>query len=149
MTNKFRLFNAAAQLFVLSKIDEILSWEQYNGDGTFNLCDETLYGVGGRLYATFDSFKVDPVSLAITPVVNPDLYQIDPATGIATPVGPTDLQLGASVEVKTITGFVDGFPQAYSQLVTVDPATGKTTFVRNIDPAAGPIFGAAPIRRRR
>ena len=81
----------------------------------------------------FDSFKVDPASLAITPVVNPDLYQIDPATGIATPVGPTDLQLGASVEVNgkfyafrlTITGFVDGFPQASSQLVTVEPATGK------------------------
>jgi len=127
-----------------------------DGDN-LNLCDESLYGVDGKLYATFDSFAVNEKNLAIKTNVAPDLYQIDPATGIATPVGPTDLQLGASVEVNgkfyafrlTITGFVDGFPQAYSQLVTVDPATGKTTLVRNIDPAAGPIFGAAPIRRRR
>jgi len=127
-----------------------------DGDN-LNLCDESLYGVDGKLYATFDSFAVNEKNLAIKTNVAPDLYQIDPATGIATPVGPTDLQLGASVEVNgkfyafrlTITGFVDGFPQAYSQLVTVDPATGKTTLVRNIDPAAGPIFGAVPIRRRR
>jgi len=127
-----------------------------DGDN-LNLCDESLYGVDGKLYATFDSFAVNEKNLAIKTNVAPDLYQIDPATGIATPVGPTDLQLGASVEVNgkfyafrlVITGFVDGFPQAYSQLVTVDPATGKTTLVRNIDPAAGPIFGAAPIRRRR
>jgi hypothetical protein len=28
-----------------------------NPDGTVNLCDESLYGVHGKLYATFDSFK--------------------------------------------------------------------------------------------
>jgi hypothetical protein len=28
MTNRFRLFNPRRGLFVLSKIDEILSWEQ-------------------------------------------------------------------------------------------------------------------------
>jgi hypothetical protein len=33
----------------------------FNNDGTFNLCDEGLYGIGGKLYATFDSFAIDPV----------------------------------------------------------------------------------------
>lgn len=127
----------------------------WDGDN-LNLCDESLYGVDGKLYATFDSFAVNQNNLAIDTKVAPSLYQIDPSTGAATPVGATDLHLGASVEVNgkfyafrlVLTGFVDGFPQAYSQLVRLDRATGKTTFVRNIDPAAGPIFGAAPVRRR-
>lgn len=132
-----------------------------NPDGTFNLCDESLYGVAGKLYATFDSFAVDPNKtdpgfLGITPFVQPALYQIDPGSGAATAIGPTDLGLGSTVEVEgnfyafrlVITDFVGGFPVGYSQLVSLDLESGKTTFIRNIDPAAGPIFGAAPVRRR-
>jgi hypothetical protein len=132
-----------------------------NPDGTFNLCDESLYGVAGRLYATFDSFAVDPNKsdagfLGITTFVQPTLYQIDPGSGTATAIGPTDLGLGSTVEVEgrfyafrlVITDFVGGFPVGYSQLVSLDLDSGKTTFIRNIDPAAGPIFGAAPVRRR-
>jgi hypothetical protein len=129
----------------------------FDEQGNLNLCDESLYAVGGKLYATFDSFAVDPKNLAITTHVPPALYQIDPSTGDATSVGPTDLQLGASVEVNgqfyafrlVITAISDGFPQAHSQLVRLDLASGKTSFMRNIDPAAGPIFGAAPVRSRR
>lgn len=133
-----------------------------DGNGNLNLCDETFYGVDGKLYASFDSFAIGPNPgdqnyLAITTKVDPQLYQIDPGTGAATLVGPTDLQLGASVEVGgnlyafrlVVIAFADGFPQVYSQLVSLDRSTGKTTFVRNIDPAAGAIFGAAPVRRRR
>jgi outer membrane protein assembly factor BamB len=49
--------------------------------------DESLYGIGGKLYATFDTFTL-PVSspVLITP---PGLYQINPSTGVATEVGPT------------------------------------------------------------
>jgi hypothetical protein len=129
----------------------------FNDDGTLNLCDESFYGVGGMLYATFDSFRVDPNSLEITPAVNPALYRIDPSTGVATVIGPTALQLGASVEVDgkfyafrvVITDFTEFGLEAYSQLVTLDLATGKTVFVRDIDAAPGPIFGAAPVRPRR
>ena len=32
----------------------------FNDDGTFNLCDEGLYGFEGKLYATFDSYAIDP-----------------------------------------------------------------------------------------
>jgi hypothetical protein len=133
-----------------------------NSNGTLNLCDETFYGLGGKLYATFDSFAVnpkhgDPDFLGITTFVDPSLYQIDPATGAATAIGPTDLHLGAAVEVDgefyafklVITDFADGFPLVYSKLVSLDLETGKTTFIRNIDPAAGAIFGAAPVRSRR
>jgi hypothetical protein len=129
-----------------------------NNDGTFNLCDESLYGVGGSLYATFDSFNIDPATLMIDEypgdsTVSPALYRIDPATGAATLIGPTNLGLGATVEVggrfyafKGIaTGFVSGFPQGFMQLVSLDRSTGKATFIRNIDASAGIVFGAAPV----
>jgi hypothetical protein len=128
----------------------------FNDDGTLNLCDESFYGVHGKLYATFDSFRVDPNSLEITPAVKPDLYQINPSSGVATLIGPTDLQVGASVQVDgkfyafrlVITGFTEFGPQAYSQLVALDLRSGKTIFLRNIDAVAGPIFGAVPVRPR-
>ena len=128
-----------------------------NPDGTVNLCDETIYGVGGKLYATFDSFKVDPASLIMTPVVDPNFYEIDPSTGVATLIAPTSLNLGATVEVNgkfyafhlLLTAWTDLGPQAQSQLFTLNPENGNTSFVRDIDPAAGPIFGAAPVRSRR
>ena len=79
-----------------------------NSDGTVNLFDESLYGVGGKLYATFDGFTIDPNSLAETPddqrtefnCCGPTLYKIDPSTGVATAIGSTDLNLGSAVEVN-------------------------------------------------
>ena len=126
----------------------------FNADGTFNLCDETLYGVGNKLYATFDSFTLNPVTLAITVLVPPDLWEIDPRTGIATRIAPTSLNLGASVHVDgnfyafhlVPVGFNAFGPVSISQLETLDLANGITSFVKEIDPAAGPIFGVAPVR---
>jgi len=129
-----------------------------NDDGTFNLCDETLYGVNGQLYATFDSYDFNPNPspgfMVVKTKVNPKLYRIDPSTSLATPVGHTDVQLAASVAVDgkfygfraVLTGFVGGFPQGYSELVTIDLKSGKVSYVTTIDPATGPIFGAAPVR---
>jgi hypothetical protein len=128
-----------------------------NSDGTFNLCDETLYGVNGELYATFDSYDFDPTPstsfLVIATKVTPKLYRIDPLTGEATPIGHTDVQLSAAVAVDkkfyafraVLTGFA-GFPQGYSELVTLDLTSGKVSYIRTIDPATGVIFGAAPVR---
>ena len=126
----------------------------YNSDGTFNVCDESFYGVGGKIYATFDSFAIDPNTLATPIKVEPGLYEIDPFTGATTRIAPTDLKLSASVKVEgefyafrgVLTGFVDGFPQAYSQLVMLDLKTGKTTLLANLDPSLGLILGAAPVR---
>lgn len=129
----------------------------FNNDGTFNLCDETFYGVNGQLYATFDSYDFNPNPspgfMVVRTKVNPKLYRIDPSTGDATPVGHTDVQLAASVAVDgkfygfrvLLTGFA-GFPQGYSELVTIDLTTGKVSYVMTIDPATGVIFGAAPVR---
>jgi hypothetical protein len=128
-----------------------------NADGTLNLCDETFYGVGGKLYATFDSINVDETTLAIdenpaNATISPALYRIDPANGDTAFVAPTNLFFDAAVQTDgkfygfkgLITGFADGFPVGFSTLSTLDLATGKVSFVGNIDVNAGVIFGAAP-----
>jgi hypothetical protein len=72
-------------------------------------------------------------------VIAPDLYQIDPATGIATLIGPTDLNLGAIADVN---GIFYAFNGGISQVVALDLANGHTSFVSGFDPAAGIITGA-------
>jgi hypothetical protein len=111
-----------------------------NPDGSFNIFDEALFAADGKLYATFDTGTVDTQTFTPTPVIAASLYQIDPATGLATLVGPTAFGLGAAVEVN---GTVFAFSAPLSEVVTLDLATGKTTFVSNLDPAAGIITGAA------
>ena len=131
----------------------------FNNDGTFNLCDEGLYSAAGKLYATFDSFAIDPNQTPPTRPhenVPPLLYQIDPSTGEATPVANTDWQLTAIVDLQGkfygFRGVMDGFdfgfdfPIAHAEVVTLDLSTGQTTKVINVDPRIGPIFGAAPLR---
>jgi hypothetical protein len=125
-----------------------------NSDGTINLCDESLYGIAGRLFATFDAFTFDPSTFAKTPVVAPAIYEIDPETGIATPVAGTALNVGATVAVAgtvygfqwVTTGFTDAGPQNASELVTLDRSSGIDQPLLQIDPAAGGITGAAPVR---
>lgn len=143
-----------------------------NSDGTVNVFDESLYGTAGKLYATFDALTVNPTTLVEIPdSENPDvnccgpaLYEIDPATGAATVVGPTQLGLGSTVEVNgefyafrwvpvgcaPCTPAADFVPLIKSQLLKLDLRTGKTTPVVNaggevfVDVAAGGIVGAAP-----
>jgi hypothetical protein len=129
-----------------------------NPNGTLNLCDQTFYSDGGSLYVTFDAFNIDPATLVIDKdpadaSVGPALYRINPSTGAATLVGPTYFQLGATVAQGgrfyafrlSATGFAGGAPIAFSELYTLDLATGQPQFLRTIDPAAGTIFGAAPV----
>ena len=133
----------------------------FNDDGTFNLCDEGFYSIGGELYATFDSFALDTSTTIPTIAqvfVPPALYRIDPVSGDATYIAETSLQLTAIFEVNGKTyafkGVLDGFdhtynfPIAHNELVTLDLATGETTKVADIDPSIGVIFGAAPVRSR-
>jgi hypothetical protein len=128
-----------------------------NADGTFNLCDETFYGVGGKLYVTFDANNFVPATLETNEypgdaTISPALYQIDPATGTTTIIGPTHVYLDASVEDKgtfyafdgILTGFPGGSPAGVSELEKVDLTTGAATFLRVVEGSAGVIVGAAP-----
>ena len=130
----------------------------FNSDGTFNLCDEGLYSVGGQLYATFDSFDIDVQQTPPTVAhmhVSPALYRIDPKSGQATFIAQTDLQIGALVEVGGkfygFEGVLDGFnftyniPIGHTELVTLNLETGKTNVLTDIDHSIGAIFGAAPV----
>jgi hypothetical protein len=111
-----------------------------NPDGSFNIFDEALFAADGKLYATFDTGTVDTATFTPTPIIDAKLYQIDPATGVATLIGPTAFGLGAGVEVNGITY---AFNAPLGEVDALDLATGKTTFVSNLDPAVGIITGAA------
>jgi hypothetical protein len=113
-----------------------------NPDGTFNAFDSSLFGAGGNLYATFDAITINPSPFTVTPVISPDLYQINPLTGHATLIGPTALTLGAAADVN---GTVYAFENMTSQVVTLNLANGNASFVGNFDPSAGIIDGATPV----
>lgn len=71
----------------------------------------------------------------------PELYQIDPATGLATLIGSTDLGIGAALELN---GATYAFNDLTNQIETLNLLTGKATPVGSFDLAAGVIQGAAP-----
>jgi hypothetical protein len=125
-----------------------------NPDGSLSLFDESLYGVGGKLYATFDAWNLAPDGSSGTDVVDPALWQIDPTTGIATKIGPTADRILSSVEVGgTLYAFAGTVNSTYNffdpgpliQLVSLNLSNGNTSLMTNVDPAAGAIFGAAPV----
>lgn len=111
-----------------------------NPDGSFNIFDEALFAAGGQLYATFDTGTVDTATFTPTPVIASNLYRIDPATGLATLIGPTAFGLGAAAEVN---GTTYAFNAPLGEVVTLDLATGKTAFASNLDPEVGIVTGAA------
>ena len=112
-----------------------------NADGTFNFFDQAIFGFGGKLYITFDTFVFDPTTGTPQSVFTPGgLYQVDPTTGKATLVGPMNLGIGAVVNVN---GTLYAFDDLDTSIYTVDAATGKTTFTGvHFDPAAGVVQGA-------
>lgn len=113
----------------------------FNPDGTINFYDEAIFGAGGSLYITFDAvtFNLDTFTDASI-VVAPDLYKINPSTGLATLVGPTDLGIGAVIGIN---GTYYAFNDMTGQIESLNLGTGGTSFVSDFDPAAGVIQGAA------
>jgi hypothetical protein len=118
--------------------------------------DESLYGVGGKLYATFDTFNL-PVSSPVL-VTPPALYQINTADGVATEVGSTMLGLSASVDVNgtfyafheglvdpTCSGPAPGSCRSDAEEFTLNLANGDTSFVTGVSPSATAIYGASPV----
>ncbi len=114
-----------------------------NPDGTFNLADEAIWAASGKLYATYDAFVYDFNTSTVEAIsVAPKLYSIDPATGLATVIGATDLGIGAAVEVN---GISYSFNDLTTQIATIDLSTGGTMGVGNFDPAAEVLQGASPV----
>src|SRR3954447_796260 len=103
-----------------------------NPDGTFNFVASTLFGAEGSLYSTFGTLTFDPSTSppTTTPVIAPNVYRINPNTGIATVVAPTDLNLTTAVNVN---GTVYTFNALTGQAFTLDLANGKTTLVTDLD----------------
>jgi hypothetical protein len=116
-----------------------------NPDGTINIFNETLLSANGKMYATFDADSFDPAGPAISPVLGPTLYQIDPVTAQATAITPTTALISASVELDgTVYSFVgDAF--GLGHVTTLDVSSGKTSLLSDVDPSAGLIFGAATV----
>jgi hypothetical protein len=114
-----------------------------NPDGTFNLADQAIWSAGGKLFATYDAFVENFETSTVEAIsVAPKLYSIDPATGLATVIGATDLGIGAATEVNGVTY---SFNDLTTQIATIDLSTGGTTGVGNFDPAAEVLQGASPV----
>ncbi len=115
-----------------------------NPDGTFNFFSENFVSAHGRLYANFATGTTDFVT--VTDVIPGGLYQIDPSTGRATWIAPTDTNITAMVNVNDT---VYAFDVYTNQVLTLDLTTGLTTGepVIHVDPAVmSLIAGAAPAR---
>ncbi len=112
-----------------------------NPDNTFNAYTQSLFGANGRLYATFDAFTVSSTTFQpVSIVIAPELYQIDPATGAARLIGPTDLTLGG---IAAVNGSYYALNDSRAEVSTIDLSTGHTTRVTGFDPSVGIISGAA------
>jgi hypothetical protein len=94
------------------------------------------------LYATFDAITINPSPFTVTPVISPDLYKINPATGLATLIGPTALTIGAVVGVN---GTFYAFNNMAGEVDTLNLANGNTTAVSYFPPDGGLLVqGASP-----
>ena len=122
-----------------------------NPDGSFNLTDETIFGVDGKLYATFDAFALGTDGYTTTVQVSPALWEIDPTTGAATFLSSVPLHVLTIFDADGTLSAFQGFPTADNpfpgpeiDLVAFHLSDGTTSFVGKVDPAAGPILGATP-----
>ncbi len=103
-------------------------------------CDEAFFTAGGNLYATFDAFN----STTLAVVIAPELYQINPITGVAMPQAPTSLHLNAALDVNGVVFAFQGQPSTFTaNVLSLSLATGNTTFISSVTASATPIDGAA------
>lgn len=135
-----------------------------NANGWINLCDETIYGMNGKLYVTYDSYAQDPSPRSPTYLKTstnnpPALYEVDPSNAATGIVGDTSAYLDAvagaggnpfAFKVVVINWGKFG-PHARTQLLTLDLTTGQATPAQRgaaplyVDASAQGIFGAAPV----
>ena len=70
-----------------------------NPGGSLNVYDESLFSIGGKLYTNFAAATLSPDGTP-TILIQPAIYEINPKTGQARWIAPTDLGLGAIVDVN-------------------------------------------------
>jgi len=114
-----------------------------NPDGSVNVFGEGLFSARGKFYAYFATLAVNFAAGTFRPLIPGALYLIDPATGHATMVAPTESTLSAFVNVNDT---IYAFNAWTGQLVTLDPTNGHTAVVTDVDPAVGVVAGAVPAR---
>jgi hypothetical protein len=103
-------------------------------------CIEALFVANGKMYVTYE--VLDPHN-NFSVLISPNLYQIDPASGAATLIGQTGRNLSAAVELNGAVYAFQGDPVARtSDEVSLDVATGHTSFVTHIDPGVAFVDGA-------
>ncbi len=107
-----------------------------------NVLNESLFSARGKLYANFAAGVLHP-GAPPTIVIPPALYQINPKTGRARWIAPTNFGL---TSIVTVNDTVYAFKAATGQVVTLDLATGETSAVSDLDQAARVIGGATPAR---
>lgn len=113
-----------------------------NPDGSLNFFDSGVYALNGKLYGTIDTGRVNFSTGAVTMVIPDTLYQIDPATGLASSIGPTAPGLDAIADVN---GTDYTFQTSTGQIMTIGLASGNTTVVGTYSSPLGLlIFGAVP-----
>jgi hypothetical protein len=110
-------------------------------NGKLNVYDESLFSLGGKLYANFDSGQVDLSNGSETAVIAAALYEINPETGHARTIAPTELGL---LTIVNVNGTVYAFDVIHDRFVVLDLTTGRTKAVSNLAPAAGFVCGATP-----
>jgi hypothetical protein len=113
-----------------------------NPDGSQNVFNETLFSARGKLYANFAA-AVRPKGGPPVVVIPPAIWEINPKTGHATRIAPTELGLTSIVNVNET---IYAFSVRTGQVVILDVSTGQTSAVSELDPAAGLIGGATPAR---
>ncbi len=100
-----------------------------------DLFDEAFFSANGKLYATWDSFNATTLAL----VDDPELYQINTTTGMATEVGATIRQIDAAIQVGgTIYAFT-----ATNQVLSLNLSNGSTSFVADYGPTTSFVTGVA------
>jgi outer membrane protein assembly factor BamB len=117
-----------------------------NSDGTLDVVSESLVSYRGKLYANFATVKINPDG-TFDPIIPGGLYQIDPSTGMSTPIASVDSNITAMVNVHDT---VYAFDAWTGEVLRLDMTTGLTEATEPktvIDQTAGSlIVGAAPAR---
>jgi PEP-CTERM motif-containing protein len=108
-------------------------------DGSFYIYDEVLFDFGGNLYANFDTGVFDPATFTPTPLIAPELYEINTLTGLATSITPTTFGLEG---IANVNGTLYAFDLPLSSVVTLNLADGSTSHVSDTDPAIGLVTSA-------